>query len=535
MKLTGKNLIAGIWKSGAGGIFTATSALDGTTLPGDFHEASPTDAMAAVTGASEAFATFRRTSPKQRSGFLNCIADEILALGNALIERCQCETALPVDRLLGERARTVAQLRLFAEVALDGSWVDARLDLADPARTPQPKPDLRRSLVPIGPIVVFGASNFPLAFSVAGGDTASALATGNPVVVKAHEAHPGTSELVGTAISRAVEACGLPPGVFSMLHGPGRTLGPILVQHSSTRAVALTGSLGAGRALIAAAMARPDPIPVFAEMGSVNPVFVLSDAIKQSGRQIAEKLCASVAMGVGQFCTKPGLFFATTGEGFREFQESLRSAFAATMPARMLHGGICGAFHQGVQRVKAVPGVTTLSVSARNADASQTHGTPCVMSVDLDTFLTQPALAEEIFGPYALLVKVRDVADMERAADALAGQLTGSFFATDRDIAAIQPLLEHVAARVGRIIFNAVPTGVEVCHAMQHGGPWPATSDSRFTSVGSAALLRFVRPLCLQNAPASLLPPELRDENPHGIWRMVNGHPTREPIRADLV
>jgi NADP-dependent aldehyde dehydrogenase len=414
---------------------------------------------------------------------------------------------------------------MFAAVAREGSWVDARIDTAIPDRQPVPKPDLRRMLVPIGPVAVFGSSNFPLAFSVAGGDTASALATGNPVIVKAHSGHPGTSELVAEAVIRAVEACGLPDGVFSMLHGAGRVIGTALVRHPLTRAAGFTGSREAGRALFDAAAARPDPIPVFAEMSSVNPVFILPEAMRERGAAIAEGLTGSVTMGVGQFCTKPGLVFGLGGERFEEFQTALAARLGAVPPATMLHAGIAESYRTGLAHATAVGGVAVIARSTEAADATRMQGEAVVARTDVATFTTRPELADEVFGPFALLIAGTSMHDLEDVARRLDGQLTATVHGTPADLDAARPLLAILERKAGRLIINGFPTGVEVCSSMHHGGPYPATTDVRFTSVGTAALLRFVRPVCYQNFPAELLPEALRDENPLKIRRTVNGSP----------
>ncbi len=478
---------------------------------------------AALRLAGEAFQAYRQTTGEARAAFLERIGDEIMAIGDALIARAHVETGLPEARLTGERARTVNQLRLFAQVAREGSWVDARLDTAMPDRQPVPKPDLRRMLVPIGPVVVFGSSNFPFAFSVAGGDTASALATGNPVIVKAHSGHPGTSELVAGAVARAVQSCGLPPGVFSMLHGAGKVIGMALVRHPSTTAVGFTGSRAAGRALFDAASARPAPIPVFAEMSSVNPVFILPEAMRERGAKVAEGLKSSVTMGVGQFCTKPGLVFGLGGETFDAFQTAFSALLETTAPATMLHAGISEAYHEGLTQASAVTGVTVVARSAASADASRTHGEAVVARTDSVNFRARPELAEEVFGPYALLISASSLDELEQIARNLDGQLTATVHGTPEDLAAAAPLLRILEQKAGRLIINGFPTGVEVCPSMHHGGPYPATTDVRFTSVGTAALYRFVRPVCYQDFPAELLPAALRDDNPLGIRRTVNG------------
>jgi NADP-dependent aldehyde dehydrogenase len=370
---------------------------------------------------------------------------------------------------------------------------------------------------------VFGAGNFPLAFSVAGGDTASALATGNPVVVKAHSGHPGTSELVASAVAQAVAASELPPGVFSMLHGAGKVIGTTLVQHRFARAVGFTGSRAAGRALFDAAAGRAEPIPVFAEMASLNPVFLLPGAVRERAGKLAEGLAGSMTLGVGQFCTKPGLVFGVDGTEFGRFQHALAERLAAIAPATMLDPGICAAYHEGLDQVARVGGVRVLARSLEAPDPGRTHGEAVALATDLATFRANPELAEEIFGPVALFVSVRGPADLEAVAQELDGQLTATLHGTPGDLAQAGRLLRQLGRKVGRLIVNGYPTGVEVCPAMNHGGPYPATTDVRFTSVGTAALQRFVRPICYQNFPAALLPEALRDGNPLGIRRLVDG------------
>lgn len=523
MTLHGSSFIGGQLSPGAGETFHAISPLDQTTLAPAFQLAGPVEVDAALTLAESAFAVYRETTGWQRAALLERIAEEILGLGDSLIARAHLETGLPTARLLGERARTAAQLRLFAEVAREGSWVDARIDTAIPDRQPLPKPDLRRMLIPLGPVIVFGSSNFPLAFSVAGGDTASALATGNTVVVKAHSGHPGTSELVATAVRRAVAACELPAGIFSMLHGQGKVVGAALVRHPAARAVGFTGSKAAGRALFDLASARPDPIPVFAEMSSLNPVFLLPDALRQRAGEIADGLRASITVGVGQFCTKPGLVFGIEGPEWETFQELLANGLRPTPPTTMLHAGICRAYHDGLVRQSHLPGMQLLARSLEAPDAERTQGEAVVLRTDLATFRQHPALAEEVFGPFAVLVSAGSLAELEETARRFEGQLTATVHGTTEDFAQARPLLRILERKAGRLLLNGFPTGVEVCPAMNHGGPYPATTDVRFTSVGTAALYRFVRPVCYQNFPPSLLPDALKDENPLGIQRLVNG------------
>jgi NADP-dependent aldehyde dehydrogenase len=523
MKLHGKSFVGSQLSSGTGATVRAVSPLDGKPLEPAFHAAGVPDVDAAMEQAEAAFASFRETTGEQRATFLERIAEEILALGKDLIERAYQETGLPEARLTGERARTIGQLRLFAEVARDGSWVDARIDTAIVDRQPAPKPDLRRMLIPIGPVVVFGSSNFPLAFSVAGGDTASALATGNPVVVKAHSGHPGTSELVAAAIRRAVVAGRLPAGVFSMLQGSGKVIGMALVRHPFARAVGFTGSRAAGRALFDAAAARSDPIPVFAEMSSLNPVFILPGAMQERAVRIAEGLRTSMTLGVGQFCTKPGLVFGLKGPGFDQFKKTLAGLLEAVAPATMLHAGICDSYHHGLTRAAAAGGVELLAQSSAAPDPERTHGESVVLHTDVANFRKRPELVEEVFGPFALLVSAGTAAELEDVARGLDGQLTATVHGTPADLEQARSLVRILERKAGRVIINGFPTGVEVCPAMHHGGPYPATTDVRFTSVGTAALQRFVRPICYQDFPRAQLPAALRDDNPLGLWRLVNG------------
>jgi NADP-dependent aldehyde dehydrogenase len=524
MNLHGKCLIGD--QLGAGGeTIRAISPLDGASLEPVFHAAGPGEVDAAMTLADAAFASYRQTTGSQRAEFLERIADEIMAAGDDLIRRAHLETGLPEARLTGERARTVNQLKLFAQVARENSWMDPRIDTAIPDRQPVPKPDLRRMLAPIGPVIVFGSSNFPLAFSVAGGDTASALATGNPVVVKAHSGHPGTSEIVATALRRAVAGCGLHPGVFSMLHGPGKITGTALVRHPCARAVGFTGSQAAGRALFDAAAARPEPIPVFAEMSSLNPVFLLPGALRERAAKIAEGLRASITMGVGQFCTKPGLVFGLNSAEFDRFKATIAGLLNAVAPATMLHGGICREFHADLSRVSELSGVTPLARSTAKPDPSKTQGETVALATDVASFRQHPGLADEVFGPFAIFIAAENLAELEEVARGLEGQLTATAHGTAEDLDDARHLLQILERKAGRLIINSFPTGVEVCPSMNHGGPYPATTDARFTSVGTAALARFVRPICYQDFPPSHLPDALRDENPLGLRRLVNGKP----------
>lgn len=520
----GSNLIAGERASAGTSTFSATNPAIGEALPGSFHEATAAEIDRALTAADEAFQANHNQSPDDWATLLERMAEEIEALGETLVQRVAAETALGEGRVRGERGRTTNQLRLFASLVREGSWVDARIDLAQPDREPVPKPDVRRMLMPLGPVAVFGASNFPLAFSVAGGDTASALAAGCPVVVKAHPAHPGTSELVAEALQRAVEACGFHPGTFSLVHGVQPEVSLTLVRHPLLQAVGFTGSLTAGRAIFDAAAARPVPIPVYAEMGSVNPVFLLPEVLSEKGDILANGLVGSVTLGAGQFCTNPGLVFGVAGDALDGFVQTAATTLADTPAFTMLHGGICKAYQEGVEAVAGVAGVT---VAAQVEAASDTAGA-AVFTTDAETFLREPRLHEEVFGPSTLVVSCADLAEMELLAATLEGNLTATLHGTSHDLAGANEIIQVLRRRVGRLIFNGFPTGVEVCPSMHHGGPYPATTDVRSTSVGTAAIYRFARPICYQDFPQDALPAALRDQNERGIWRLIDGKRTRD-------
>jgi len=514
--LTGKNVIACEPVDTADGRFSASGAL------AQFDEASADHVDQALDASEQAFYEYRRVPADARARFLDCIA-EAIERGDDLVEAAHVETALPLDRLIGERARTAAQLRMFASLVREGSWVDARIDRAIPDRKPLPKPDIRRMLIPIGPVAVFGASNFPLAFSVAGGDTASALAAGCPVVVKAHPAHPATSELAARAIIDAVEAADMPRGSFSLLQSSRNEIAAALVRHPSTKAVGFTGSLRAGRALFDAAASRPDPIPVYAEMGSVNPVFLLPRALVERGDAIAEGLKNSVTLGVGQFCTNPGLTIGIDGDRFDGFVRRMEDLFREAGAGTMLYPAIFQSYEAGVHRLSAMTRTCVRSSSVEE----EFRARPAMFHTDARTFIRHRELGEEVFGPSTLVVRCGSREEMEAVARQLEGQLTATIHGTPDDLAEYAPLLSILENKAGRLVFNAFPTGVEVCASMQHGGPYPATTDSRSTSVGTAAILRFVRPVAYQNFPPASLPAELQDANPRGIWRMVDGELTR--------
>lgn len=501
--------------------------------PANEEEMSPSFTVAteseiddAVFAAAKAFDKYRAKTPAERAEFLNRIADEIEALGDELIERASTETGLPVGRITGERGRTCGQLRLFATVVEEGSWVDARIDTAIPDREPVPKPDIRRMLMPIGPVAVFGASNFPLAFSTAGGDTASALATGNTVVVKAHPAHPGTSEMVARAIIKAAVATGMPDGVFSMVHGFAEA-GAHLVKHPMLEAVGFTGSFKAGRALFDLANDRPKPIPVFAEMGSINPIFVMPGALAKVD-SLADGFVGSVTMGCGQFCTNPGLVVGIEGDDLDAFVSAVSERMSATEPGVMLTPGIQKSYQDSATALKEHKAVKVEAEAPSQNGVMRASGV--VFSTSAAKFMDDPELHAEVFGPATLVVRCVSFEQMLEVARALEGQLTATIQMEDSDSSSSQLLLGALEKKVGRVIVNGFPTGVEVCPSMQHGGPYPASTDSRFTSVGTAALYRFVRPVSYQGMPTGLLPAELLDENPRKVWRLVNGVRTRKPV-----
>jgi NADP-dependent aldehyde dehydrogenase len=522
--LNGNLLIGANAYYGASAPFKATDPASGQQIEPAFGTANLDDVERACTLAQQAFDTFRDTTPEQRAAFLEQAAQNILDLGPVLIERAMQESGLPQARLEGERGRTVGQLRLFAKVVRDGRWLGTALDSALPERTP-PRPDLRLRKIGLGPVVVFGASNFPLAFSVAGGDTASALAAGCPVVVKAHGAHPGTSELVGRAVQAAVASSGLPEGVFSMLHGDGRTIGQALVAHPAIKAVGFTGSRQGGMALVRAAAQRPEPIPVYAEMSSINPMFMLPDALAQGAGKIGSGFVDSLTLGSGQFCTNPGLVIALDGEALDKFRDAAVTALQGKTGSTMLTPGIHAAFNQGVEKLGRESGVTL--VARGQAGGTAYAGQPALFETDAANFLANPALEDEIFGAASLIVRCSDIGQFSQVAEHLDGQLTATMFLTEKDRDAAQALLPVLERKAGRILINGFPTGVEVSHAMVHGGPFPATSDSRSTSVGAGAIDRFLRPVSYQDLPAYLLPAALQDANPLGLWRVRDGELAR--------
>ena len=526
MELKGVSLI-GFGEGGKATGFAGINPATGLPLETQFYSATAADVDAAAKLAENAFPVYGNLSGKERGAFLRHIASSIEAQAPAIVKRANLETALPEGRLQGEVARTCGQLRLFAQVAEEGSWVGARLDTADPDRKPLPKPGLRSMLKPLGPVVVFGASNFPLAFSVAGGDTASALAAGNPVIVKAHPAHPGTSELVGRAIQESVRALHLPEGVFSLLFDAGIEVGTHLVKHPAVKAVGFTGSLAGGAALMKLAASRPEPIPCYAEMSSVNPVFVLPGALKKRAAAVAAGLQASFTLGAGQFCTKPGLVLVPQETETDSFLEQLGARVETTGPQTLLTTGIASHYASALEQRISSGDARVLARGNKTEGATGAAAQAVLLVGDSKDLLADDELAKEIFGPSTLMVPYANREEMLAIAERLEGHLTATIHAEEGELAEYSDLIDILTRKAGRLILNAYPTGVEVSHAMVHGGPFPATSDGRSTSVGSQAIFRFARLVCYQDFPDAALPDALKTTNPLGIWRMVNGEMTR--------
>jgi 2,5-dioxopentanoate dehydrogenase len=517
--ITGELIIGQARVRGTEGAIHGISAATGAALDPAFGLANEADVEHACALAGSAYDGYRESSIEQRASFLERIAQRILDLGDELIERAVEESGLPRQRIEGERARTVTQLRLFAEVVREGSWLELRVDEALPDRKPLPRSDIRQRHIALGPVAVFGASNFPLAFSVAGGDTASALAAGCPVIVKAHPAHPGTSELVGNAVRHAVRDCGLPDGVFSLLFA-SNSVAIRLVTDPRIRAVGFTGSRQGGIALVHAANSRPEPIPVYAEMSSINPVFLLPEALARRSEQIALDFVASLTMGAGQFCTNPGLVLALAGPDAEAFIDKAGAALSNVAGTTMLSAGIHSAYCKGMERLSHNGKVRTVARGKAGTTVCSSEAALFVASAS--AFLQDPALQEEVFGPCSLVVLCENAAQLKEVAEHVEGQLTATIQMEKADEALARTLLSVLERKVGRILVNGFPTGVEVCHAMVHGGPFPATSDPRSTSVGSLAISRFLRPVCYQDFPASLLPAPLGADI-HTLPRRING------------
>ena len=523
IEIKGQSCIAGNWITPPGKSFQSFNPYKKEPMY-SFATCGTDEIEQAAVAAASAFQLYRNLDGKTIGAFLNAIAGEIEALGDQLLEVCDSETALGLVRLMGERGRTCGQLRAFAELVTKGEWVQASIDTAIPDRAPVPKPDLRRMMKPIGPVAVFGASNFPFAFSTLGGDTASALAAGNPVIVKGHPAHPATSELFAHAINRAIEKCDIPTGVFSLLQGLGNDLGTDLVKHPAVQAVGFTGSERGGRTLMDIAAARPQPIPVYAEMGSINPLFVGPNTLQAQAESIATGLSGSVCMGTGQFCTSPGIVVSVASE---VFETTLKARLSETPRGYLLNPQIAASLQASLESLNNHPQLEWLN----RADFEASSMTPpnAVFKTSARNFLADETMSEEVFGPVTLYVVCEDEAQMMQVAENLKGNLTASVHA-DEDMELGRKLFDLLDQKVGRVIYNSYPTGVEVCPSQQHGGPYPASSISTSTSVGVSAIVRFARFVAYQGTPDSLLPDALKNENPLGVYRLVNGELTREGI-----
>jgi alpha-ketoglutaric semialdehyde dehydrogenase len=505
--------------------FRSVNPATGENLSQWFHITQPEELDKIVKHAEKAFRSFRKTKGRERAYLLAQIALEIENLGDSLVQICRSETGLTEARIIGERTRTINQIRLFADLLREGSWVNARIDTALPDRKPQPRPDLRQMQIAIGPVAVFEASNFPLAFSTAGGDTISALAAGCTVVVKSHSSHPGTSELVAFAIHRAIKTSGMPEGIFALVHGPGKKTGIELVKHSLIKAVGFTGSFNGGKSLFDAASKRVEPIPVYAEMGSINPVFLLPDAIKTNRSNIANLLIDSIVLSVGQFCTNPGILIMEDSHESRKLRTELKEKISMKEGATMLSQQIQNGFLNGVTKLNQLPEVKQIALGKDTG--VQCQGIPQIFETTGQSFLHHEEFTEEIFGPVSLIVVAENKMEVMQLIDKLKGQLTATIHATEKDWLQYGELIHALEAKAGRLVVNGVPTGVEVCPSMIHGGPYPATTHAGSTSVGTMAIYRFTRPICYQDFPEALLPDELRNLNPMSISRLVNGrqHP----------
>jgi alpha-ketoglutaric semialdehyde dehydrogenase len=522
MKLTGSNFIGCERSVKSNVTFQAVNPETGEKMLPLFYEATRQEVDEAVLKAWSAFKAYNQKNGEEKALLLQTIADEIINLGDDLVNRCHEETGLPTERLKGERGRTVNQLRLFADLLKEGSWVEARIDRADPGRQPAPKPDIRSMQKALGPVGIFGAGNFPLAFSVAGGDTASALAAGCPVVVKAHPAHPGTGEMVTTAIHTAIKRTNMPDGTFSMLHGSSLMVGMSVAEHPKIKAIGFTGSFRGGKALFDAAARRPEPIPVYAEMSSTNPVFILPGALSERLTEIAKGLAASVTLGAGQFCTNPGIFIMEESEDSDKFLELLTGLLQETPSSTMLSSAVYHSYKDGITALKRNKEIEMLTRS--KSDSRENMGTPYLLKTSAQCFMASKSFEKEVFGPSTLAVLTKNKNEMLDIAEYLSGHLTATLQASGEDLNHYIELISILQQKAGRLIINGFPTGVEVCHSMIHGGPFPATTDCHFTSVGTASIYRFTRPVCYQNFPDHLLPDELKDNNPLQIWRLVDGN-----------
>lgn len=530
MEIQGKNYIGYNLSSQGDHTFQSYVPVKDSFLSETFHAATAEEVEQTMKLAEKAAINYALVPAGKRADFLIAITEEILAIGDVLLERANLETGLPIARLQGERARTINQLTQFAELLREGSWVDASIDTALPDRSPVPKPDIRKMLVPIGPVIVFGSSNFPFAYSVAGVDTGPALAAGNPVIVKAHAAHPGVSDLTAQAVVKAAQKTGMPDGVFSMLYDDGFEVGAALVKHPASKAVGFTGSMKGGMALFKLAQEREEPISVFAEMGSVNPIVVLPEYLEHNALELGKTLAGSVSLGAGQFCTNPGLVFVTKTQGLIAFTDSYKNEILKTNSATMLTAGICKNYYKLRDHAFEQENVNALAVSEQMSEG-ENQAQASIATVSGKSFIANPKLHEEVFGPFSLLVICEDTTEMLGAVSHLKGQLTCSLMAAETEVSSYPEIVSKLAQISGRFIMNGVPTGVEVCPSMHHGGPFPATADARFTSVGRHSILRFVRPQSFQGWPDALLPDALKNENPLGIFRLVNNQFSKEAVK----
>ena len=526
--ITGKNFLGNTLSAEGEHTYSTFNPKLNLENPWTFYEASPEELDSAVSLAAEAFKTYRDMGGDKKAQFLRAIAKGIEDLGDELIETYTTESGLPEGRAKGERGRTCGQLRMFADLVEEGSWVEASIDTAVPDRQPVPKPDLRKMLIPLGPIAVFGSSNFPLAYSTAGGDTASALAAGCSVIVKSHPMHAGTGELVASAIIEAANKTGMPEGVFSNLNSSGIAVGQTLVKHPEVKGVGFTGSIAGGTALFKIANEREVPIPVFAEMGSINPVVILPSALEEKATSWAEKYAGSITLGAGQFCTNPGLLLGIAGAELDRFTDILGEKVLEVDAGLMLHPDIHRKYEDGKSLLSGQEG--TKVIAEYNEETKPNYAGQKILTVSGADFLENPTLHREVFGPFSVVVRCSDTVEIIKILAVLDGQLTGTVIGSKAEISANPHLVAQLGERVGRIIFNGVPTGVEVCTSMVHGGPFPATTDSRFTAVGNNAIKRWVRPLSYQDWPDSLLPEAIKNKNPLGIKRVVNGQLTNRAL-----
>lgn len=530
MKLNGHSWIAGRWSLDESQVFSGENPRTSERIDPAFYEASRDEIDEALAQASKVFDAYRKTSPEQRAELLLTFAREVAAAKEELIQRAGWETGLPAGKLEAEWKRVIWQAELFAKMVREQEWQRPICNLGNPFREGSPKPDVRQLLQPVGPVVVFGASNFPLAISVGGTDTVSALAAGCPVVVKAHPAHPGTSELVASCMIRALDQCHLPASVFSMIQGTSHETGAALVTHPETAAVAFTGSLRGGRALFDLASRRRCPIPFYGELGSVNPVFVLPDKLKREHGNFAKAFVQSLTMGVGQYCTNPGIVVLSNRNGIEELYREIEALVSQVEPQTMLHRGIKKAFDLGVKRWSKTQGVHLVASGIQEKDPLANQAMTQVYATTFENFMQLEALREEVFGPASLIVVCEGDDEVLDLASSFGGQLTASIHGTAKDLLHVEPLLRVLERKVGRVIFDGFGTGIEVCEAMHHGGPYPASTHAGYTSIGHQSIYRFVKPVSYQNAPQTLLPKVLKSENPDGIQRFVDGIWTRESL-----